>query len=65
MGTILLSGIDEPQIERLRYWAARQKLTPGEYVARLLALHEDLRLFAETASESREIADLLRANDLD
>ena len=65
MATILLTDIDRTAIERLTHVASLHKMTPGQYVERLVDLHEDLREFAKHGSDSREIDDLLRAAGLD
>jgi hypothetical protein len=65
MGTVMLSGIDDNAIDHLRYWAMRQKLTPGEYVARLVDLHADLRRVVDTETDlARLVAERLSATGL-
>jgi hypothetical protein len=64
MAAIMLTGIDEAAVNRLQYTAGRLKLTPGQYVARLVELHKDLQHFADSASDATEIVELLRANRL-
>lgn len=65
MGTIMLTGLDEVTLDRLKLCAAGEELAPAAYVTRLVELHATLRRIRGTRDEAAELATkLLRAAGL-
>jgi hypothetical protein len=50
MATVMLTGIDVETIERLKDSAVARGLTPAEYVASLVRLHEAVRRASAAAT---------------
>jgi hypothetical protein len=42
MATVMLTGVDQDTVERIKDSAATRGLTPAEYVARLVVLPTDV-----------------------
>jgi hypothetical protein len=65
MATVMLTGIDEDTVGRIKDSAATRGLTPAEYVARLVRLHEAARRASVKATPtSAAAAEMLATSGL-
>jgi hypothetical protein len=61
MSGILLSGVSSDTIDQLRQWSSFLGITPAEYVARLIVLHDGVRRGATSTSEGEAAQALARS----
>jgi hypothetical protein len=65
MATVMLTGVDGDTVERIKDSAATRGLTPAEYVARLVRLHEAVRRASAAATTGSSAAEMLATSGLD
>jgi tRNA threonylcarbamoyladenosine modification (KEOPS) complex Cgi121 subunit len=56
MATVMLTGVDQDTLERIKDSAATHGLTPAEYVSRLVHLHQAVKRAADAAATGRSAA---------
>jgi hypothetical protein len=65
MATVMLTDVDQDTVERIKESAATRGLTPAEYVARLVRLHDAVRRASATATTAISAAGMLAKSGLD